>query len=203
VLVVVLTLVVAANPAWADMLAYDRAAILRGAVWHLWSGHLVHFSAGHLGWDLLAVTLAGAWIERAQFRGGRWLWVLAPPMISLILLIGEPELERYGGLSAMATAAVVFACLGELRRPEACRSFWWVILALVVLKVGWEFATGETIFTHFDGSSVRTVPLSHAAGAVVALAVSMVFNHIGRVCRKEYSVQPILFRLQESDRTKS
>ena len=182
ILIVALALAVAFLPRGADLFAYDRTAILRGEFWRLWTGHLVHFSASHLGWDLLAAAFAGAWIERAQFRGGRWLWILAPPVISLILLIGDPALERYGGLSGMATAAVVFACLGELRRPDARRGFWQAMLALVALKVGWEFLTGETIFAHFDSIAVRAVPLSHAAGVVAALRVSLIFNRITQNC---------------------
>jgi rhomboid family GlyGly-CTERM serine protease len=175
-LVVALALLAWCIPGSADVLAYDRAAILRGEIWRLWSGHLVHFSASHLGWDLLAVALAGAWIERAGFRGGCWLWVIAPPLVSLLLLLGEPTLARYGGLSAMATACVVFACLGELRRAEANRAIWWIILALVALKIGWEFFTGETIFARFDNSTVRAIPLSHAAGAGAAVFLSLIFN---------------------------
>jgi len=178
-LVVALALLVWCRPAGADALAYDRAAILRGEIWRLWSGHLVHFSASHLFWDLLAVGLTGVWIELAGFRGGRWLWVIAPPLISLLLLLGEPTLSRYGGLSAMATACVVFACLGELRHPEAKRAAWWTILALVAAKVGWEFYTGATIFARFNGSTVRAIPLSHAAGAAAAVVVSLISNRRG------------------------
>jgi rhomboid family GlyGly-CTERM serine protease len=175
-LVVALALLLWCIPGSADALAYNRAAILHGEIWRLWSGHLVHFSASHLAWDLLATALAGVWIERAGFRGGRWLWVMAPPLVSLIMLLGEPTLARYGGLSAMATACVVFAGLGELRQPKAQRAIWWIILALVALKVGWEFYTGETIFARFDGSTVRAIPLSHAAGAVSAVVASLFFN---------------------------
>jgi rhomboid family GlyGly-CTERM serine protease len=175
-LVVALALLVWCLPDGAEALAYDRAAILHGEVWRLWSGHLVHFSGSHLCWDLLATALAGAWIERAGFRGGRWLWVITPPLVSLLMLLGEPTLARYGGLSAMATACVVFACLGELRQPNANRAVWWTILTLVALKVGWEFYTGATIFARFDGATVRAIPLSHAAGAGAAVVVSLIFN---------------------------
>ncbi len=179
-LVVALVLLIWCLPAGADALAYDRTAILRGEIWRLWSGHLVHFSVSHLFWDLLATALAGAWIERAGFRGGRWLWVIAPPLVSLLMLLGEPTLARYGGLSAMATACVVFACLGELRCADAQRAVWWIILALVAVKVAWEFYTGDTIFARFDGSTVRAIPLSHAAGALAAVVVSLIFNRQGQ-----------------------
>jgi len=164
-----------APPAVSEALIYDRAAILHGAVWRLWSGHLVHFSASHLGWNLLVVGLAGAWIECAGFRGGRALWMIVPPCIGLALLAGDPTLSRYGGLSGLATAIVVFACLSECRfRPG--RIIWGVALALVGLKIGWEFFAGNPVFAHFEHGTVRAVPLSHLAGLVSAFVLWLIVS---------------------------
>ncbi len=175
-LVVALALLVTGVPGWAAALAYDRAGLSRGEIWRLWTGHLVHFSASHLGWDLLVVAFVGTWVERADFRGGRWLWFWAPPLVSLVLLLGEPALVRYGGLSGLATAAVVFACLSEWRRAHAQRNLWLMLLALVALKIGVEFITGHNFFTRFDSLPVRAVPLSHAAGFAAAIACWLTFN---------------------------
>ena len=175
-LLVFLTLLAWLHPAWSEMLIYNRTAILRGEVWRLWTGHLCHFSGSHLFWDLLATGLASAWIEMAAFPGGRCLWLMAPPLISVALLLGEPTLQFYGGLSGLATAGVTFACLGELGRPGANRHFWRIILAVVVLKMGWELLSGETLFAHFGGTGVRAVPLSHVAGAVAALGVGAIYR---------------------------
>jgi rhomboid family GlyGly-CTERM serine protease len=174
-LVAILALAAWARPAWAAAWVYDREAILGGEIWRLWTGHLVHFSRSHLGWNLLAVALVGAWIEWSQFRGGRLLWLFAPPAISLVLLACERNLAFYGGLSGMATAAVTFACLSE-RRIEGRRSLWTVPLLLLAAKIGWEFVAGHSLFANFSGMDLRVVPLSHLAGMAVAAAISQLFS---------------------------
>jgi rhomboid family GlyGly-CTERM serine protease len=170
-LVTVLALAAWAAPTPPEAWIYDREAILRGEIWRLWTGNLVHFSASHLGWNLLVVTLTGVWIEWTGFRGGRWLWLIAPPCISLVMLAGEPHLMRYGGLSGMAVANVAFACLSEWRGDRSQRIVWGTALTLIGVKICWEFLSGESIFAHFAGGSVRVVPLSHLAGVGIATLI--------------------------------
>lgn len=146
---------------------YDRRALLQGQLWRLWTGHWVHFSGSHLGWNLLVVAVAGTWIERAGFRGGVWLAALAPPVISIVLLLGEPTLQQFGGLSGVATAAVVFACGAEWRRSASDRIYWGAVVVLVALKVGWEYLSGGSLFAQYGQTGVHTVPLSHLAGFCV------------------------------------
>ncbi len=175
-LIVLLTLLAWFFPVVSGMLIFDRTAILHGQIWRLWTGHVCHFSGSHLLWDLLATALASAWIEMAAFPGRRCLWLMAPPFISVALLLSEPALQFYGGLSGLATAGMTFACLGELRRPDSNRRFWQIILALVAVKTGWEFFSGETLFARFGSAPVRAVPLSHAAGAAAALWVAAIYR---------------------------
>jgi rhomboid family GlyGly-CTERM serine protease len=176
-LVAVLALVAWIAPALSEAWVLDRDAVLRGEVWRLWTGHLVHFSTGHLGWNLLVVVCVGIWIERAGFRGGRWLWLIAPPWIGLVILAGEPHLRRYGGLSGLATAGIVFAGLSELRGRGSLRILGGAMVALVGLKIGWEFLSGNSVFAHFEGGNVRVDPLSHLAGAGTAFIAAWVFQN--------------------------
>jgi rhomboid family GlyGly-CTERM serine protease len=152
-------------------LLYERSAVLRGELWRLWSGHLVHFSASHLGWNLLVVGLSGAWIECSGFRARGWFAAAAPPAIGLALLVGEPSLGSYGGLSGVATAAVAFACASEWRRGTGPRSLWCMALALIGLKSAWEYWGGGPLFAHYALAAVRTVPLSHLSGACIGAAL--------------------------------
>jgi len=156
------------------LLLYDRGAVLQGEAWRLWSGHLVHFSASHLGWNLVVVGLAGAWIECSGFPAGGWFAALAPPAVSLALLAADPSLRYCGGLSGLATAAVVFACVSELRRASGPRALWWAALAAVGVKIAVEARSGRSLFAHYASESVRTVPLSHLAGGCVGCAVALI-----------------------------
>ena len=169
-----LALALQATPtAFQDLLIYDRQAVLRGEFWRLWSGHLVHFSAGHLGWNLLVVGLAGTWIERAAFRGSGWFALFAPPAISVALLIGDPALRFYGGLSGLATAAVAFACASEWRLGTSPRALWLAALVGIGMKIAWEYHSGSSMFSRYTGADVRTVPLAHFSGACLGLAFGL------------------------------
>jgi rhomboid family GlyGly-CTERM serine protease len=159
-------------PALSESWVYNRSAILHGEIWRLWTGNLVHFSGSHLGWDLFVVVFTGTWIEWSRFRGGRWLWFVAPPCISLAMLAGEPHLMRYGGLSGVAVANVVFACLSEWRSGGPQKIVWGTVLALVGVKICWEFCSGDSVFAHFADGNVKVVPLSHLAGAGIAAVMA-------------------------------
>ena len=176
---IVLALVVASQPAFAPSLLYDRAAILRGDYWRLWTGHLVHFGASHLFWNLLIFALAGLWAERLAPGRTRLLLALAPPAIGLALLALDPALTVYGGLSGIVVAVLALLALVQLARvgtpadPVATsdRWFWRAVLGLIVLKIAFEFAAGQPLFARFAAEGIRPVPLAHLAGLLAATTV--------------------------------
>lgn len=189
---IVLTLIVASQPALAPSLLYERAAILRGEYWRLWTGHLVHFGASHLVWNLVVFALAGIWAERLAPARTRLLLALAPGVIGLALLALDPSLATYGGLSGLAAAALAFLAFTQLAHnpsvPSATASttptvpaathasasdrwFWRAVLALILLKIAVEFAADQPLFARFAASGVRSVPLAHLSGFLVASTV--------------------------------
>ena len=161
-------------PRLAEAFIYGRAEILSGQAWRLWTGHLVHYSASHLTWDLAVFLAAGLWLERIAPRLARGFYLLAPPAISGALLWGEPALERYAGLSGLAAGLLVLLALVQLqpgtREP---RWFWLAVLALVAVKVGVETTTQTPLLARFD-AGVRVVPLAHLAGIACAVAAFLV-----------------------------
>lgn len=85
-------------------LAFERAALLDGQWWRLWSGHLVHFGPQHALSDAAVVFACGAFLERRT--GARRLvlhLLLAAPLISIVLLLAAPAMSEYRGASSMAT----------------------------------------------------------------------------------------------------
>jgi len=173
-----IALVAGAAFAWprlAEALIYQRAGILAGQAWRLWTGHLVHYSASHLLWDLAVFLAAGLWLEKIAAPLARWFYVLAPPAISGALLVGEPALERYAGLSGLAAGLLVLLALVQLRPgTNEPRWFWISVLALVGVKVVLETTTRTPLLARFD-SGVTVVPLAHLAGigcAVVAFLIA-------------------------------
>jgi len=176
--VIVLTLIVASQPALAPSLLYERAAILRGEYWRLWTGHLVHFGASHLVWNLVVFALAAIWAERLAPARTRLLLAVAPGVIGLALLALDPALATYGGLSGLVAAALAFLAFTQLAQNSTAgngsasdRWFWRAVLALILLKIAAEFAADQPFFARFTASGVRAVPLAHLAGFLVASTV--------------------------------
>lgn len=162
-------------PRLSEAFIYQRADIFAGQVWRLWTGHLVHYTATHLLWDLAVFLAAGLWLEKIAPRLARWFYLLAPPAISGALLWGEPALERYAGLSGLGAGLLVLLALVQLRPgTREPRWFWLSVLALVAVKVVVESTTHAPLLARFD-ADVRVVPLAHLAGigcAVVAFLVA-------------------------------
>jgi len=158
-------------PATHAALLYDRAAISHGEWWRLWTGHWVHFSASHLFWNLTVMLVAGAWLEHLQPGWLLRLALVVAPLLSLVLLLGEPAMQTYGGLSGLATSAVVLLALVQLHRRSPDRAWWWTILLLIAAKIGVDAVREEPLFVALGAQAVRSSVLVHAAGAAAALAL--------------------------------
>lgn len=160
-------------------LALARGAVTEGEVWRLWTGHWVHFSASHLLWNLAVLLPVGGWLERLR-PGllGRHVLV-ATPLVSCAILTLEPDLQTYGGLSALATGVVVLLALQQLRSAGASRWFWSGLLALIAAKIGAEVAFGRPGFVGYDSPAVRTAWSAHAAGAIAAVMHFFLTGFVG------------------------
>lgn len=150
-------------------LALARGAVTDGEVWRLWTGHWVHFSASHLLWNLAVLLPVGGWLEKLR-PGllGRHVLV-ATPLVSCAIFALEPDLQTYGGLSALATGVVVLLALHQFRAASAGRWVWAMVLALVAAKILAEVRFGGTGFARYDGPAVRTAWSAHVAGALAAM----------------------------------
>jgi rhomboid family GlyGly-CTERM serine protease len=152
-----------------DAFIYERSLILRGQVWRAWTGHLVHFGPSHLFWNLTVFIPAGCWLERIRPGVARIFYAVSPAVITGILLLLDPTLMRYAGLSGVASGLLVLLACGQLQRGgREPRWFWLGVLALVAIKVGVELFTGRPLLVR-DFGAIRDVPLAHLGGAGCAL----------------------------------
>lgn len=153
-------------------LEFDRAAIVAGELWRLWTPHLLHFSASHLGWNLVVLLGAGVWAERVVPRRMRLLYVIAPALIGVALLVFDPFLSRYAGLSGLAAGAVALLAFTQIARsPGRDRWFWWAVLALLAAKILLELFFRDALLADFGDPAIRPVPLAHIAGMASAALV--------------------------------
>ncbi len=156
-------------PALARGLIYERADLAAGEVWRLWTGHLVHYNPGHLGWDLAVFVPAGVWLERIGPGLARRFYLLAPPAVSIALFLGAPAMSRYAGLSGIATGLLVLLALVQWRRDvRAPVWFWPAVLLLVAGKILMETISAQPLLARFE-PGVRVVPLAHIGGVVCAV----------------------------------
>lgn len=153
-------------PSLRDFLIYDREAILSGQLWRMFTGHFVHFSSSHLFYDATALGIASWIIESQDLRYGRLLLLLAPVVISIALIIFEPQMQFYGGLSGVATAAVVYLAVGGLRQKSPWRAICAGALVLIATKIVFESTTNGMLFVTAEEPAFISVT-SHVAGVVV------------------------------------
>jgi rhomboid family GlyGly-CTERM serine protease len=158
---------VLSSPALAAWLIYDRALLLQGQLWRGWTGHVVHFGPSHLVWDLAVLLPAGCWLEYLWPARARWFYLGCPLAISAALMILEPTLLRYAGLSGLATGALVLLAGLQLRFGQNRPAWpWSAVLVLVAAKLVHELITGAPLMVSDFGDNIRSVTLAHLGGAV-------------------------------------
>jgi rhomboid family GlyGly-CTERM serine protease len=167
-LVTVFALVVFFAPLLADLALYNRTAILSGEWWRLATGHLVHFSSSHLGFDLLAILVAGILLENRHPLVAPLFYLSASLAIGLMLFFALPDMEQFGGLSGLATAVIVFVCLDRLRESNPARWLYVSVLAIISVKAVFETIYGTPMPSVLEKSGVVPVPAAHVAGIIVA-----------------------------------
>jgi len=155
-------------PNTSHFLILKPQQVFSGQLWRLWTGHLVHFGSSHLFWNLAVFVVTGAWAETLAPRRTRFFLLLAPPFISIVLLVFAPGLLMYGGLSGIAVGTFVLLAWLRLGSEKSSRWFWRAALALLAAKIVIESFLSGPIFARISGQGIHDVPLAHIAGAVAA-----------------------------------
>lgn len=159
-------------PGAAELLSYDREAVARGELWRLVTGHLVHYSWGHLTNSVL-VLLPAAWLIESR-RGSDLLFLAlsAAGCVGMALVLTEPDIAEYRGASAIGLALLVYAALGGLHGDRRWRRVCQVLLAAVIAKLlaettGWQWRDWQA------GAGFVPVASSHAVGAATGVALHL------------------------------
>lgn len=168
-------------PGLGEHLALRRSAVLDGAWWQLFTGHLSHFGSSHLGWDVFAFLVLGTLAERQNRH--QWLITIlgGAVLISISVLCMAPQILEYRGLSGIDSA--LFTLVGIcLLRTHAARSDWWpfsglaLLMAAFIAKIAFELATGAALFVQDMGPGITPVALAHVVGGGWGAAVALAAN---------------------------
>lgn len=137
--------------------------------WRAVTAAWVHWSEQHLGSNLLAAAVVGAygWAARVP-REQAFAWAAAWPLTHLGLLV-KPELLRYGGLSGVLHAGVAIVCLYLLVRAPGLRRWVGAGVGLgLVIKLVTEEPWGAALQRSQDWD-IAVAPLAHATGVLAGV----------------------------------
>lgn len=137
--------------------------------WRAWTAAWVHWSDLHLGTNLLAAAVVGAFGWAAPVpRAQAWAWAAAWPLTHLGLWL-KPELAHYGGLSGVLHGGVAIVCLWLLVHARGARRAIGAAITLgLVIKLATESPWGPALQRSAEWD-IAVAPLAHATGAAAGL----------------------------------
>jgi rhomboid family GlyGly-CTERM serine protease len=142
VLIVVLPCVLLASggDTFRIALRYDRAAILGGAWWRLFTGNFVHLGWGHLAEDMAGCVLLWLLFEDVlpgrQFPAAIAIGALG---VGVGLLIGDPGLQWYVGISGALNTVWIVGAMRLMRRGDGIG---WLLGVFLLAKLVYEQCLG-------------------------------------------------------------
>ncbi|GGK67539.1 hypothetical protein GCM10007941_17030 [Amphritea balenae] len=164
------------SPELFQLSYFDRELISEGQFWRLVSGHFSHTSLSHLGWDLLAFSLAAGYLER---HSRKLLFIsLAAAIVTVdaLLLSDWAMITRYAGLSGILFSPLIFSLvIFALKQPSATG---WLPLAICLIKLIWEQFSQVTLFSQSPWPAYPAAHLAGTVGALVCLAILISFPRL-------------------------
>jgi rhomboid family GlyGly-CTERM serine protease len=181
-------LVIAFVPGSHQDLEWRRAAAESGQWWRFATGHLTHFDAQHLAWDLAVFLVLGSLCETRHRVRYAVVLILCGLLIPMALSTLSPEIATYRGLSGLDTALFAMLAAGTLQAARRRRD--WVLLttvsglfALLLAKMAYEAWTSSTLFVDTASAGFKPVPLAHLVGAAVGMTIGFLDTLAARRAR--------------------
>jgi len=165
-------------PRAASALELSRDGILHGQCYRLLTGHLIHFTFQHLFWDLLTFIVLSLMVAGRSLN--KWLACTlgSALVISFAVLIFQPEIALYRGLSGIdsalfATAAAMLLTEGLRHKKAILTVTAAVAIPAFIGKSIYELGTGRILFVEDLGPDVSPLVLAHLAGAAWGLLIAL------------------------------
>ena len=135
--IVILSIILAGLGQYTEeWLRYDRFKILEGEIWRLLSAHFLHLTWNHLFMNLGGLLFIFFFFGKL-LGVFEWLFVILSSSfaISLTLLITNPDLVWYVGLSGVLHALFIVGGLADIKvRPKEAYLF----LSFIITKLLYE-----------------------------------------------------------------
>jgi rhomboid family GlyGly-CTERM serine protease len=149
-------------------LRYDRTRIEHGQWWRLFTGNFVHLGMGHLLEDMAGLVLL--WLLFEDVLKGRRMPLLVcagAVAVGLGLLIGDPRVDWYVGISGALDTLWAAGSLGLIRKRDR---FGWMLAAVLVVKLVYEQSFGALPFSSVSSGGLVIVD-AHLYGALAGALI--------------------------------
>jgi len=158
-------------PSASRLAEYDRSLLGAGEVWRIVTCHLAHWNFDHLVWDTFALAVLGVMCERRTRAGWLICLIAASVAIPAAILLLQPEMATYRGLSGLDTALFAMLAVLVLHEKWSDRDWKQVAVVFVLLagfagKIAFELATGGTVFVDSAAGHFTPAPLAHLVGVL-------------------------------------
>jgi rhomboid family GlyGly-CTERM serine protease len=155
-------------PAVHERLYFDHRLLRGGDVVGLVSGHWIHADGGHLAWNVAALSILAAVIERHSRRLLLHSLAVGTACVDLLLLSPLSAIQRYCGLSGLLNTLLgvaLYLCWRETRSAMVP-----LMGAACLAKIALESLTGHSLFTDISWPPFPAAHLAGMAGAALVLA---------------------------------
>jgi membrane associated rhomboid family serine protease len=180
VAVCLLTLLIPLIPDAGETLQWQRSGSIVHHSFDWLTGHLTHWSADHLIWDLVTFVALSFGALRLIPRRYLLCLFLAALLIPLEIALNQSHLDSYRGLSGIDSALFGLILAGLWRTSANAGRFHPARLLSILGAVGFlaknlfEFGTGQTVFV--SGTSAGFIPAvsAHLVGIICGLASGLI-----------------------------
>ncbi len=155
------------------LLRYHVTHIKAGEIWRLISANLVHLGWSHTLMNLLGLALIWGLFWHCFSNGQWWLICLISSLsVSLGLILFNPELVWYVGLSGVLHGLFVAGAIGAIRRGDRREV---ILLIAIIGKLLWEQGFGA-LPGSVDMAGGPVVVDSHLYGAIGGVLAALLMK---------------------------
>ena len=183
-------------PAIDATVQFERTALAAGEWWRLITCHFTHWSPDHFAWDFMMFALLGGACEVTSRRRTLVTFGISTLAIPLAVLLWQPQLQAYRGLSGLDSALfglLAVDLLWEKLAESDSRSIAAIALLIVafIAKTGFETVTGSAVFADSARGGFVPVPLAHLVGFLVGAITSVAAAFTSNRFRMQPSPAPL------------
>lgn len=150
---------------------FNRGLVEQGDIWLLFSGHIVHLNWSHWLLNMAGLAIVAFFFSsHASFKQWFTVVLVSAGVISAGIWWGMPEIHYYVGLSGLLHGLFLYGALREIHFYPASG---YVLTAVLVGKLGWEFFNGALPGSE-DMTGGRVLTEAHLLGAIGGVAVWLV-----------------------------